>query len=92
VAHHRGLAASGEIVGEHVAKGSKVYVEGSSRPQAGRIGKRREENRTEIVARDLLLLGPRETAAATTNVRRTMRIRTSLPTPAPAKSWTRISF
>jgi|SRR5208283_4669042 len=50
-----------EIVGEYVSKGSKLYVEGKiqtssweDRQSGGR------KYRTEIVARDLLLLGPRE--------------------------------
>jgi single-strand DNA-binding protein len=49
-----------EIVGEYVSKGSKLYVEGKiqtssweDRQSGGR------KYRTEIVARDLLLLGPR---------------------------------
>jgi single-strand DNA-binding protein len=50
-----------EIVGEYVAKGSKVYVEGklqSTSWQDRQSGERKY--RTEIVARDLLLLSPRE--------------------------------
>jgi single-strand DNA-binding protein len=50
-----------EIVGEYVAKGSKVYVEGKLQTTSWedrQSGARKY--RTEIVARDLLLLGPRE--------------------------------
>jgi len=49
-----------EIVGEYVAKGSKVYVEGKLQTTSWedrQSGARKY--RTEIVARDLLLLGPR---------------------------------
>lgn len=50
-----------EIVGEYVAKGSKLYVEGkiqTSSWEDRQSGDRKY--RTEIVARDLLLLGPQE--------------------------------
>jgi single-strand DNA-binding protein len=50
-----------EIVGEYVAKGSKVYVEGKLQTTSWedrQSGERKYS--TEIVARDLLLLGPRE--------------------------------
>ncbi len=50
-----------EIVGEYVSKGSKVYVEGklqTSSWEDRRSGEKRY--RTEIVARDLVLLGLRE--------------------------------
>jgi single-strand DNA-binding protein len=50
-----------EIVGEYIAKGSKVYVEGKLQTtnwEDRQSGERKY--RTEIVARDLLLLGPRE--------------------------------
>ena len=50
-----------EIVGEYVSKGSKLYVEGkiqSSSWEDRQSGERKY--RTEIVARELLLLGPRE--------------------------------
>ncbi len=49
-----------EIVGEYVAKGSKVYVEGKLQTTSWedrQSGARKY--RTEIVARELLLLGPR---------------------------------
>ena len=53
-----------EIVGEYVSKGSKLYVEGriqTSSWEDRQSGERKY--RTEIVARDLLLLGPRENGA-----------------------------
>jgi single-strand DNA-binding protein len=50
-----------EIVGEYVAKGSKVYVEGKLQTTSWEDRQSGERKyRTEIVARDLLLLGPRE--------------------------------
>src|SRR5271165_5540888 len=49
-----------EIVGEYVAKGSKVYVEGKLQTASWEDRQSGErKSRTEIVARDLLLLGPR---------------------------------
>jgi len=50
-----------EIVGEFVSKGSKVYVEGrlqTSRWEDRQSGEKKY--RTEIVARDLVLLGSRD--------------------------------
>lgn len=50
-----------EIVGEYVSKGSKLYVEGkiqTSSWEDRQSGERKYH--TEIVARDLLLLSPRE--------------------------------
>jgi single-strand DNA-binding protein len=50
-----------EIVGEYVAKGTKVYVEGKLQTTSWEDRQSGERKyRTEIVARDLLLLGPRE--------------------------------
>ena len=50
-----------EIVGEYVAKGSKVYVEGKLQTTSWEDRQSGERKyRTEIVARDLLMLGPRE--------------------------------
>ncbi len=52
-----------EIVGEYVAKGSKVYIEGKLQTTSWEDRQSGERKyRTEIVARDLLLLGPREHA------------------------------
>ena len=50
-----------EIVGEYVRKGSKLYVEGklqTSTWEDKQSGERKY--RTEIVARDIVLLGPRD--------------------------------
>lgn len=50
-----------EIVGEFVFKGSKLYVEGKIQTSSWEDRQSGERKyRTEIVARDLLLLGPRE--------------------------------
>jgi single-strand DNA-binding protein len=50
-----------EIVGEYVAKGSKLYVEGKIQTSSWEDRQSGERKyRTEIVARDLLLLSPRE--------------------------------
>ena len=50
-----------EIVGEYVAKGSKLYVEGKIQTSSWEDRQSGERKyRTEIVARDLLLLGSRE--------------------------------
>jgi single-strand DNA-binding protein len=50
-----------EIVGEYVAKGSKVYIEGKLQTASWEDRQTGERKyRTKIVARDLLLLGPRE--------------------------------
>jgi single-strand DNA-binding protein len=80
-----------EIVGEYVSKGSKVYIEGklqTSSWEDRRSGQKKY--RTEIVARDLVLLGLRENgdsqqeqAPAANSV--------SLTMPGLAKSRTRIS-
>src|SRR5271169_1559230 len=53
-----------EIVGEYVAKGSKVYVEGKLQTTSWEDRQSGERKyRTEIVARDLLLLDSRENGA-----------------------------
>ncbi len=50
-----------EIVGEFVSKGSKVYVEGKLQTSSWEDRQTGEKKyRTEVVARDLLLLGSRE--------------------------------
>jgi single-strand DNA-binding protein len=52
-----------EIVGEYVAKGSKVYVEGKLQTTSWEDRQSGERKyRTEIVARDLRQLGPRGNA------------------------------
>jgi len=49
-----------EVVGEYVAKGSKVYVEGKIQTSSWEDRQSGERKyRTEIVARDLQLLSPR---------------------------------
>ena len=54
-----------EIVGEYVAKGSKVYVEGKLQTASWEDRQSGERKyRTEIVARDLLLLSPRENSGS----------------------------
>jgi single-strand DNA-binding protein len=50
-----------EIVGEYVSKGSKVYIEGKLQTSSWEDQRSGEKKyRTEIVARDLVLLGLRE--------------------------------
>jgi len=50
-----------EIVGEYVRKGSKLYVEGKLQTSTWEDKQTREKRyRTEIVAREILLLSPRE--------------------------------
>jgi len=50
-----------EIVGEYVSKGSKVYIEGKLQNSSWDDRRSGEKKyRTEIVARDLVLLGLRE--------------------------------
>jgi len=80
-----------EIVGEYVAKAPRCTSKASSRPQAGRIGRAGRGNTALKSSPATCCCSARgKTAAATTNVRRTTRIRTSLPTLAPVKLWTRI--
>ena len=51
-----------EIVGEFVSKGSKVYIEGKLQTSSWKDRHSGERKyRTEIVARDLVLLGSRDT-------------------------------
>src|SRR6266536_5591487 len=50
-----------EIVGEYVRKGSKLYVEGKLQTSSWEDRQNEERKyRTEIVARDIVLLGPRQ--------------------------------
>lgn len=52
-----------EIVGEHVHKGSKIYIEGRLQTSSWEDRQSGEKKyRTEIVARDLVLLGSRDGA------------------------------
>ncbi len=49
-----------EIMGEYVSKGSKLYVEGKLQTSTGQDRQNGEKKyRTEIVARDVVLLGSR---------------------------------
>lgn len=50
-----------EIVGEYVHKGTKLYVEGRIQTSSWEDGKGDKKYRTEIVARELVLLGSRDT-------------------------------
>jgi len=78
-------------LGSTSPKAPRCTSKASSRPQAGRTGRAERGNtalKSSLATCSCSARG--ETAAATTNVRRTMRIRTSLPTPTPAKLWTRI--
>ena len=52
-----------EIVGEHVRKGAKIYIEGRLQTSSWEDRQSGEKKyRTEIVARDLVLLGSRDGA------------------------------
>jgi single-strand DNA-binding protein len=51
-----------EIVGEYVKKGAKLYIEGKLQTSSWEDGESgTKKYRTEIVARDLVLLGPPQT-------------------------------
>ena len=53
-----------EIVGEFVAKGSKIYIEGKLQTSCWEDGQSGERKyRTEIVVREIVLLGPRTNGA-----------------------------
>lgn len=49
-----------EIVGEYVHKGTKLYVEGKLQTSSWKDGDGHKNCRTEIVARDLVLLSSRD--------------------------------
>ena len=51
---------SAEIVGEYVHKGAKLFVEGKLQTSMWEDRKGEKKYRTEIVARDIVLLGSRE--------------------------------
>jgi single-strand DNA-binding protein len=54
-----------EIVGEYVSKGSKVYIEGKLQTSSWEDQRSGEKKyRTEIVARDIVLLGLRENGSS----------------------------
>src|SRR5258707_9008358 len=79
-----------EIVGEYVAKGSKLYVEGkiqTSSWEDRQSGRGNTELKSSLAT--CYCSARAETATATLRVRPTTRMRTSLPTLAPAKLRTR---
>ena len=91
VAQHRGLAASG---GDRWGV-RRQRLQGVRRRQApdhklGGPAERERKYRTEIVARDLLLLGPTGNGGGDHQGPTHNENRTSLLTLAPAKLWTRI--
>jgi single stranded DNA-binding protein len=80
-----------EIVGEYVAKRLQTLRRGKdSDVELGDRQSGERKYRTEIAPTTCCRSARGKTAAATTNVRSTTRIRTSLPTLAPAKLWTGI--
>ena len=71
-----------EIVGEYVRKGSKLYVEGKLQTSSWEDRQNEERKyRTEIVARDIVLLGARDNGQ---EGRGEMQGDQSSPEPAPA--------
>jgi len=78
-------------LGSTLPRAPRCTSKASSRPQAGRIGRAVRGNTALKSSPATCSCSARgKTAAATTNVRRTTRMRTSLPTLAPAKLWTMI--
>ena len=78
-------------LGNTSPKAPRCTSKASSRPQAGRIGRAAKGNTALKSSPTICCCSARgKTAARTTNVRRTTKMRTSLPTLAPAKLWTRI--
>jgi single stranded DNA-binding protein len=79
-----------EIVGEYVAKGSKVYVEGKLQTTSWGIGRAGRGNTALKSSPATCSCSARgETSRATNEVRPTTKTRTNLPTLAPVKLWTR---
>ena len=71
-----------EIVGEYVRKGSKLYIEGKLQTSTWEDKQSGEKKyRTEIVARDIVLLGSRDNGQ---EGRAEMSSGQSSPEPAPA--------
>jgi len=71
-----------EIVGEYVRKGSKVYIEGKLQTSSWEDKQSGERKyRTEVVARDIVLLGTRDNGQEGTGETPSGR---SSPEPAPA--------
>jgi single-strand DNA-binding protein len=80
-----------EIVGEFLSKGSKVYVEGKLQTSSWEVRQSREKKyRTEIVAKDLVLLGSHEKGNGVQPPRSDRTDQTLLPQPEPGllKNWT----
>jgi len=79
-----------EIVGEYVRKGSKVYVEGKLQTSSWEDKQSSERKyRTEIVARDIVLLGSRDNGR---EGKGEMSSAESGPEPGPAESSDDIPF
>ena len=87
MAQRCGLAA---FAGDHVRKGSKLYVEGKLQTSTWQDRQNGEmKYRTEIVARDILLLGSRDNGQ---NAGGQMPGEQSSPQPAPAVAEDDIPF
>ncbi len=79
-----------EIVGEYVGKGSKLYIEGKLQTSSWEDKQSGERKyRTEIVARDIVLLGSRDNGQ---EGREEMSSGQSSPEPAPALAADDIPF
>jgi len=77
----------GEIAAEYLKKGSQVYIEGSLRTdkyQDKQTGQDRWS--TQIIARDMQLLGSRDAGTPNENTQAAYEQHTSGSTPAPAAS------
>jgi len=72
-----------EIIGEHVKKGSKLYIEGKLETSSWddrQSGAKRY--RTEIIARDVVLLGPHEDTEENSNAKTNVREHQHTHTPS----------
>lgn len=79
-----------EIVGEYVRKGSKLYVEGKLQTSTWEDKQNGgKKYRTDIVARDIVLLGSRDSGQEATAE---MPSQISDPEPAPAEAGDEIPF
>ena len=63
----------GEIAAEYLRKGSQVYIEGSLRTRKWQDKEGKDRYTTEIIARDMQMLGGRSGAGARRRRRRTSR-------------------
>ncbi len=80
-----------EIVGEYVKKGAKLYIEGKLQTSSWEDRESgTKKYRTEIVARDLVLLGSHENGGVATIGPIGMATSTSLLMPARPRSRTKI--